>query len=382
MALATPRPVATRPPEEGARQRGEVVRAVLLPFFLHRALLVGAATFLSQFIPQSHLFHTGSIRLFDMWFRWDAIHYLRIAAYGYGEGSESFFPLYPLLSALVGQVVGLHIGALLISNLLALCALYLLHGWVRERYGAAVAARAVIVYLLFPTSFFLSAPYAESTYLACCVGVFCSAQRRPALAFMLVFAACLARPQGFVCTTIPFGLAWLIQSRRIGAFPWFTLACFPALLALLAVHRGYTGDPWGFLHAEGVQNLRAFWDGQAPAPAWWEVLWDDGMGQNLMRRLLNWSALGFAAVGSAWLIRERAAEEVSVVVLTFALPLFLQGGLFDAASMARYAILAFPLLVLLARWTTGNNAARYVDWGLGMLQVVLFSLFTSSLWAE
>src|SRR4051812_13673292 len=47
---------------------------------------------------------------FQMWERWDAISYLRLAELGYTGSGENrflivFFPLYPALTALVGIVV-------------------------------------------------------------------------------------------------------------------------------------------------------------------------------------------------------------------------------------------------------------------------------------
>lgn len=380
-ASHAPPPGAAEDPPGGL---GVLWHRVLGPLLAHRVALVCAATFLLQFLPSSRHYHTGTVRLIDMWVRWDAIYYARVAVYGYGAGggSDAFFPLFPGLSAFFGYGLGQHLAALLVANAMCVVALYLLYRWAHEAYGEAVAKRSVLVYIAFPTSFFLTAPYAESTYLAGCIGVFYFAHRRPGVAACLVFATCLARPQGFLCTTVPFGMAWLVRSRRLREFPWFALSSFPALGALLAIHLLSSGDALGFAHTPGVQNLRVFWEQDRAVPSAWAVLWDEGMGPNLMRRLLNWSALGLAAVGTFVLARARAIEEATLVVMTMALPLYFHHSLFDAASSARYALLAFPLVVLLARVSQQEGSARHMDIGFSMLQVVLLSLYSASHWAE
>ncbi len=42
--------------------------------------------------------------LLGVWQRWDAIHYMHIASFGYSDsGSLAYFPLYPVLSRLISS---------------------------------------------------------------------------------------------------------------------------------------------------------------------------------------------------------------------------------------------------------------------------------------
>jgi len=47
--------------------------------------------------------------LLTAWFRWDAVHYLNIAQFGYhvhSDGASVFYPLYPILTRLLAILLG------------------------------------------------------------------------------------------------------------------------------------------------------------------------------------------------------------------------------------------------------------------------------------
>ena len=104
--------------------------------------------------------------------RWDSVWYLAIAADGYGGGArEAFFPLYPLVVRLAGVPFdSALVGGALASTVLLAVALVVLHRLVALDHGRAVARNAVLVTALFPMSFFFSAVYSESLFLALSVG--------------------------------------------------------------------------------------------------------------------------------------------------------------------------------------------------------------------
>jgi len=375
---------ATADAARGARATArELTRHVLLPFALQRALLVLVGIALRSFLPDDRGFHTGLPRIVDMWVRWDAVHYMTVASEGYGGHADAFFPLYPAIAAAVGLVMPLPVAGLLVANVAALATLSLLYLSLVER-EPEVAVRAVVVALLFPTSFFLSAPYAESTYLACAIGAFLAADRgRLKLAALCVLLACLSRPHGLLALSLPFALAWLVHSRQPRELPWFTLAAPVALLVLVLIHLRASGDPLGFLHGKTVQGMRVFWSAPRPSPPLTAVLLDEGIGPNLVRRLLNWSSLALVGAACVHLLRRRELAHAALCVLTLALPLYFHKSVFDAASMGRYALSCFPVFIVLARWTRRPGpAAMATDWGFAMLQVVFFSLFTAWVWAE
>ncbi|MFW5924551.1 MAG: mannosyltransferase family protein [Myxococcota bacterium] len=362
----------------------DVLRDVVGPFVAHRLALTAAGLVLIQFIQVRAGIHTYLPAAFDLWVRWDAEHYLIVADRGYGAGSDSFFPLYPLLTRALGVAMPLPLAGLLVSNAAAVLALVWLYRWLREEGSPALARGTVWFAITFPTSFFLSAVYAESTYLACAVGTVWAWRRgRGHEAAGLLFLACLARPQGFIALTVPFVLGWTWRSRVLRQAPWFVLAAVPAAAVLLGVHYLSSGDPLGFLDAGPVQRMRVFWDAPpVEPPPFWRILWDEGLSSNLVRRLLNWSALGLVALTTVHWWRRGEVELGALTLLTVAVPFAFHASLFDAASMARYALIAFPVHVTLARWFPQGKGGRTVQTTFVMLQVVFFGLFAARYWAE
>lgn len=113
--------------------------------------------------------------------RQDAQWFLRLATTGYshGDNSAAFFPAFPLAIRIVNAVPG--IGPLgagsLVANACAFGALLLLHALTRFELGDAAARRAVLFTALFPTAFFLFAPYTESLFLLASIACFWYARR-------------------------------------------------------------------------------------------------------------------------------------------------------------------------------------------------------------
>lgn len=104
--------------------------------------------------------------LFGVWgYGWDGMHYLRIATLGYKFPLQAFFPLYPLLikffHVFLPLTLSYRINALLLlPTLFVIYFLALLIGFKKNE-----ALKALVVFLLFPTGFFLQANYAETLYI-------------------------------------------------------------------------------------------------------------------------------------------------------------------------------------------------------------------------
>jgi hypothetical protein len=121
--------------------------------------------------------------------QWDAGWFVPIAQQGYearAPDSMAFFPLYPLLIRIVGEPIdalglaGAHsfeLAGTLVSLCALIVALYLLHRLTDLELGARAADNAVALLALFPTSFYLSAIYSESLFLALTIGCVYSGRR-------------------------------------------------------------------------------------------------------------------------------------------------------------------------------------------------------------
>jgi hypothetical protein len=236
----------------------EALRAVLLPFAATRLALLVAGCLGGALLPSGLMLQKGNLvhhrpgpLAIDIWARWDAEWYLLIADRGYGTDDEfpaggvayqrgddsGFFPLYPLLIRAVAATGCPSLPAgVLISNLAALLAAALLRDLVKQDRGEAEARRAVWLLLAFPTSFFLSAVYAEAVLLATTLlAVRLARDGRAIVSGGAAALACLAKPTG-VLVLLPV-LVELGRSRQAGEargarLARIALACATPALAL------------------------------------------------------------------------------------------------------------------------------------------------------
>jgi hypothetical protein len=175
--------------------------------------------------------------------RWDSIHYLGIAQHGYATASSTvFFPLYPLLVRVVGFLLGSDVAAGVAISLAALAvALVLLHRLTSLELGPRAADATVLLLAFAPLSFFFSAVYTESLFLALSVGsIYAARQRRWKLACALGGLASATRITG-AGLLLPLALMYLKERRgldRRAAWLLTVPAGLAAFLGYLAV-RGY-----------------------------------------------------------------------------------------------------------------------------------------------
>jgi hypothetical protein len=131
--------------------------------------------------------------------------------------------LYPLVSKVASFLTGGHplLGATLVSNASLLGAMLVLYALVTLEYSEAHARKAVTYLALFPTAFFLLAPYSESLFLLLSVSAFWFGRRdRWALAALLALLAALTRSVGVVHQA---------RQRGVPLWPRALAACSAAL---------------------------------------------------------------------------------------------------------------------------------------------------------
>ncbi|MBM4435585.1 MAG: glycosyltransferase family 39 protein [Chloroflexi bacterium] len=149
-------------------------------------------------------------RLIGVRERWDACRHAEIATFGCApDGSTASYPLFPALERIVA-LGGPHAAAagLLVGFVATVMALWGIHRIVDRDFGAAVARRPTLLLAVFPTGFFLRAPFSEATFLALSVWAIERARHRggwPRAAVLATLAG-LARP---VAVFLALPLAWL-----------------------------------------------------------------------------------------------------------------------------------------------------------------------------
>ena len=156
--------------------------------------------------------------IFGVWRRWDAVHYLDLAANGYrveNPGPTVFGVLTPFSIRAFDAVLpgSLDLAAMVFETLAFGLALTLIFKLGETYYSDAELGRwALIVTVLLPLSYFFEAPMSESIYLAMTLGVFYfGAKKRWLAAAICGLLATLARSQGVLLLSIA-GLMLLEQN--------------------------------------------------------------------------------------------------------------------------------------------------------------------------
>jgi hypothetical protein len=308
--------------------------------------------------------------LLGPWQRFDALHYTRIAAEGYAHPEDSVFPpLYPWLMGGLGELLGgthaAYLAAgILISNAALLGLLILLHHVGSQLLGPQHAPRLLLYFVLFPTGFFLFAPYTESLFLLLTLAALWLAfEDKLPLAGLLGLLAALTRLTGWVLV-VP--LAYQFWAYYLGQGKW-KIAPFggwsPRLLGkgtavflplvgflLFVVYRGWLGlPPLGTIYAEywfqrtgipGTDLLRAL-SGMA------------GIGPGRMGEFTLWfdffvTLLLLATTVGAFL-RWRHQSGWGLYAAMLLLFMLLPSSEFKPLySFSRYALAFFPTFFLLA----------------------------------
>ena len=215
----------------------------------------------------------------DLWNRWDAQHYLRLAEVGYVQSSLPpntedplnivFFPFFPVAVYVVSVAVpNLVLSALVVSFAASVGAGYFLFRLVALDADQAVAWRAVLLLFSFPTAYFLAAPFTEALFLfAVLASVYAARTGEWAGAGLAGALATGTRVTGIALA--PALLAEAFAKRagvpdQVRRLVWISLTA-AGLLTYLAINQIVHGDP---LHFLGVQREHWF---QRPVPPWQPV---------------------------------------------------------------------------------------------------------------
>ncbi|MFY9779843.1 MAG: mannosyltransferase family protein [Candidatus Baltobacteraceae bacterium] len=362
------------------------VRDVLITFVVTRFSIILVAELASVVIGQRPGVHVAesSNPLLAVWGRWDAVHYLDIARRGYTGTDMAFFPLYPLLIRIVGTFVGNELVAgLLVSNAAFFFGLLFFYKLVEHQYNRAVAHRAIFYISIFPTAVFFSAVYTESLFFALTVASFYYIrEHRWLTAGFLGALAALTRVEG-VLLVVPYAIEVFSPG---GALPWLhsfasrgrTARIVAGLLMIpggLAVYMAWlwilNGDPLYFSH------VQSHWDRHLAFP-WVSVMHSFKQITHAHQALTvsNQSIeLLFTALMLTLLVagfRRLRPSFSAYMALSILVPMSTS----SLMSMPRFALVLFPMFVILALWggrAWANNAIVAFSLPLLGLFTVLFA---------
>jgi Mannosyltransferase (PIG-V) len=284
--------------------------------------------------------------------RQDAAWFLAIATRGYdpSDGSAAFFPLYPTAIAVLDRFPGVGpLGAaLLVSNACMAGALVMLHALSRLEGMTREAARSTVMFVaLFPTAFFLLAPYSESLFLLLAISAFWFARRdRWWLAALTGALAAATRSVGIVLV-LALAVEAVHRSRedRRPLIPRLAAACAIGLGPLLYLAWWWTrsGDalePWSAQRnwqRELTVPVRTLVDAATDA-------WRLG-GYWLLDALVVAVVIVAVIAGLRWLRPGYSTYALAglLVPLTYAWPVR------PLLSMPRFVLVLFPAFWVIAR---------------------------------
>ena len=323
----------------------------------------------------------SSYKWLDMWGVWDSRWYMDIAQNGYSTATKlpdfpnqtnfPFFPLYPLLMRLLGNLLGGHYfwAGLIISNVCLLLSCYVLYKLIEMQWGLKLAFRSVKYLFLFPVSFIFSGVFTESLYLLLSLLCFYLAKRRQWwLAGLCGALLSAARPLG-VLIALPLLFEYFqsieFKPRSVRFNSLFLLLVPLGLAAFCLYNYQVTGDLFFF------KTNQAAWDRELmnPIVALWQAL-TQGIGEPSFKKLLE---VGFFIATFALLSLFYKKIGFSYWLLgMYSIFIPLSAGV---ASMPRFTLTIFPLFIVLAMLSSSKRWNRWLTFALGSLQGALMVLW-------
>jgi Gpi18-like mannosyltransferase len=284
-----------------------------------------------------------------MWHQWDSKHYFDLAENGYkppGAGTTLVLPpLLPLLILAGSWITGsLMSGGVLIATLISFLPGLLLYQLARCDLGEEDAYRAMLVLLLFPTSFFLHIVYTEGLFLTTVLAAFLGARRgRWGAVALFGLLAGLTRINAFVIAPALLVEAWGTEPRGRLVRLLSCLTVGIGIAAYLGINYAVAGDPLAFLlvQKEGFHRTFAWpWVG---AQGVWDLAFFGGSNgmMNGVLQTISIPVMLFACAVS--FMRQRASYAIWTIGQVF---VFTAQGFW--LSMPRLILVLFPAFIWLA----------------------------------
>ncbi len=374
--------MAPSEPTAGLRAKLRAPLSQSLPgWIVARVLVIGALALSHYLVDQLHV-HDAIVRATAHagLGAWDAAYYIKIAAHGYGSMSRDalrFFPLVPMLAKpFIWVGVPAKAAVLIVSNVSALVAgvlIYLLAR--REGRDAALATRAAWFLALAPAAFVLVMGYTEGTTLALAIGMFLALRsQRWWIAAGLGVLAGLTRPSGFLLA-IPAlieaarGFRGLSIKAYVGRAAAVVGPGVGTLLYLLWVGHQF-GDMWLPYSIQTESSRRGSFTNPVDTI------------RHALHGLFNGHTVG-TGLHVPWLILVIVLLVVCFRTWPASYSVFAAVSILSAVvssnldSFERYALAAFPLVLVVAALTKDRRVERavLVLSGAGMTVYALLAFF-------
>jgi hypothetical protein len=317
------------------------------------------------------------------WWRWDVVHYVEVAYYGYAYdvSNSAFFPLFPLLirdlgTLLGGSIIATYAAGLILANICFYGVLVLFYQLLYEDFGHTVAANALFYLAFAPYAIFFFAGYAESLFLLLSLAVFFFLRHGKPLDWWLAglcgFLATFTRPTGIILL-IPFlvlfiqkfGIRTLLArenwQQKLNAL--LSMALVPAGLLIYMFYLWIVfGNPLIFSIEQSLVWYRSIafpWVGTFTAI---RLFFQWGPAYFFQRNLsdLFFTLAPLVALIVGWKRLPFHYSLFSLVMMLFTLCYPALGSAVSRPLMAapRYMLVVFPIFLLFALWSKQPRLAQ------------------------
>ena len=311
----------------------------------------------------------------DIWNQWDAIHFLRLAEFGYSADDifkAWFYPLYPWSVRLFSYICGdFLLAAFVVSAIALLFAVVILRRMAALEWSETIARRTVYFFLIFPTAFYLHIGYTESLFLALALGSIYAARReRWWLAGLLAAFSWMTRANGIVLLptlAVEAGQQWFTIKRW--RWQWLWIGIVPVGFAVyLFLNWRISGGPFAFFGLrKELFHMSFSWPWNGIADAFRNLRRNPNQAEIVGTQELIFTGLGFFCAIASWFkLRPIYATWITGNWLILVCVSFIE-------SMPRYALTMFPIFFLFA--FLGEN--RFWKVIIPAWSLLFFALFSS-----
>jgi len=285
--------------------------------------------------------------------RWDSPHYIDIAKNWYVNQGEHrifivFFPLYPILIRLSTVDFNyINLSALLVSNISSIIGFTYLFKLAKLDFDDNVAKKAVLYLSIFPTAYFLSAPYTEGLFFALVIAsIYYARSAKWPLAGILSLFAALTRLTGLFLLPVLFveyfhQKEWKLRRIDLNTL-WISLALI-GFLIYLNINNQVSGNPFMFIY---YQQNPPWYNTLNPllglTRAWgWATTAAFPQNITIGAAPLAFGAVGLLAILAGFKIRLRLSYNL-YMLLTWLLAVSTSWWI----SVPRYVLAMFPMFIL------------------------------------
>jgi len=325
----------------------------------------------------------------DMFNRWDAPHYVDIAKNWYASNPDLdaynfivFFPLYPILTRMFTFDINyINLSAIVVSNISSLIAFLYIYKIAKLEFNENIAAKAVLLLSVFPTAYFLTAPYTEGPFLAFAIAsIYYSRLAKWHFAGLLGLFAALTRLAGFLLLPVllvEYFHQRLHKPRKVDLNVLWPFLALTGFLIYLGINAQVTGNAFTFMQIQSTHwgtNLDP-WNGLTNAYGWATgASYPDNV--TVGAAPIAFAVFGLVMVGISVLRRIRPVYTVYM---------FLSWGLAISTSwwisVPRYVMTLFPMFILLALLIRRKPVSIAVVITFGALLCYFTVLFSRGWWA-